>query len=106
MPCPRAAALIFRSLPSFSREAAGFQLPGKCYSVSMSNTDKTTQEPSSLVNQFLIAMPQLQDSYFAHTVIYIWRHSEEGALGLVVNLPIKMQMDEVFEQLGVAYLKN
>lgn len=72
----------------------------------MSNTDKTTQEPTSLVNQFLIAMPQLQDSYFAHTVIYIWRHSAEGTLGLVVNLPIKMQMDEVFEQLGVAYLKN
>jgi|Laugresp1bdmlbsn_1035097.scaffolds.fasta_scaffold06834_2 putative transcriptional regulator len=73
----------------------------------MSNSAKTTtQEHTSLANQFLVAMPQLQDSYFAHTVIYIWRHSEEGALGLVVNLPIKMHLDEVFEQLGVAYLKN
>lgn len=61
---------------------------------------------NSLVNHFLIAMPQLRDSYFANTVIYIWRHSEDGALGLVVNLPIRMQMDEVFEQLGVSCLKN
>lgn len=56
---------------------------------------------TSLVDHFLIAMPQLQDSYFAHTVIYMWRHSEEGALGLVVNLPIRMQLSEVFEQLSM-----
>src|SRR5690606_18388558 len=55
----------------------------------------------SLVDHFLIAMPQLQDSYFANTVIYLWRHTEEGALGLVVNLPIKMQLSEVFEQLNM-----
>jgi putative transcriptional regulator len=61
---------------------------------------------TSLVDHCLIAMPQLRDSYFANTVVYIWRHSEEGALGLVVNLPIKMQLDEVFEQLGVSLLKN
>jgi putative transcriptional regulator len=56
---------------------------------------------NSLVDHFLIAMPQLQDSYFANTVIYMWRHTEEGALGLVVNLPIKMQLSEVFEQLSM-----
>lgn len=54
---------------------------------------------TSLVDHFLIAMPQLQDSYFANTVIYMWRHTHEGALGLVVNLPIKMQLSEIFEQL-------
>lgn len=61
---------------------------------------------NSLVDHFLIAMPQLQDTYFAHSVVYIWRHSDEGALGLVVNLPIGMRMDEVFEELGVAHLKD
>ena len=29
-----------------------------------------------LENQFLIAMPQLTDSYFAHTVTYLWRSEE------------------------------
>jgi putative transcriptional regulator len=62
----------------------------------MSNTTH-----NSLVDHFLIAMPQLQDSYFANTVIYMWRHTHEGALGLVVNLPIKMQLSEIFEQLSM-----
>jgi putative transcriptional regulator len=61
---------------------------------------ETTQH-NSLVDHFLIAMPQLQDSYFANTVIYLWRHTHEGALGLVVNLPLKMQLSEIFEQLGM-----
>lgn len=70
-------------------------------------TEQTaTPEQHSLVNHFLIAMPQLRDSYFANTVIYIWRHTSEGALGLVVNLPIKLQLDEVFEQLGVSDLRG
>lgn len=68
-------------------------------------TTETTDESDSLVDHFLIAMPQLQDSYFANTVIYMWRHSAEGALGLVINLPIKMQLTEIFEQLGMEDLR-
>lgn len=68
-------------------------------------TTETTEENDSLVDHFLIAMPQLQDSYFANTVIYMWRHSAEGALGLVINLPIKMQLTEIFEQLGMEDLR-
>ncbi len=58
-------------------------------------------ESTSLVDHFLIALPQLQNSYFANTVIYMWRHTHEGALGLVVNLPIKMQLSKIFEQLDM-----
>jgi len=55
---------------------------------------------NSLVDHFLIAMPQLQDSYFANTVVYIWRHTpEDGALGIVVNLPISIELWEILEQL-------
>lgn len=61
----------------------------------------STKPHTSLVGHFLIAMPQLQDSYFANTLIYMWRHTEEGALGLVVNLPIRMQLGEIFEQLDM-----
>lgn len=40
----------------------------------------------SLRGQFLVAMPDMQDERFAHTVVFICSHSEdEGAMGLVVN---------------------
>ena len=68
--------------------------------------DSSSKSGTSLVNHFLIAMPQLKDSYFANTVVYMWRHSSEGALGLVVNLPIKMQLAEIFEQLGISDLRD
>ncbi|MEY4641422.1 MAG: hypothetical protein RLZZ227_1416 [Pseudomonadota bacterium] len=66
----------------------------------------STTAHTSLVDHFLIAMPQLQDSYFANTVIYMWRHTHEGALGLVVNLPITMQLTEIFDQLGMKDLRG
>lgn len=72
----------------------------------MSDTAPQDSPTASLENHLLIAMPQLQDSYFANSVIYIWRHSDEGALGLVVNAPIDMTMAEIFEQLGVACLND
>ncbi|MEX2367737.1 MAG: YqgE/AlgH family protein [Pseudohongiellaceae bacterium] len=59
----------------------------------------TDQE--NLTNFFLIAMPQLEDSCFARSVVYMWRHSHEGALGLVVNNPLDMELSEVFEQLDL-----
>lgn len=61
---------------------------------------------SSLENHFLVAMPQLQDSIFANSVVYIWRHSDEGALGIVVNAPIDMDMADIFDQLGVTCLSD
>jgi putative transcriptional regulator len=40
---------------------------------------------SSLAGQFLVASPNMADPRFAHTVIYMVSHGEEGAMGLVVN---------------------
>lgn len=42
----------------------------------------------SLKGQFLIATPDMADERFAETVIYLIAHSEEGAMGLVVNQPV------------------
>ena len=33
-------------------------------------------------------MPQLMDENFSRTVVLLCKHSEEGALGLVVNRPL------------------
>ena len=56
----------------------------------------------SLANHFLIAMPQLADPNFFHSVTYICEHNEDGALGLVINRPLDLQLHEVFEQMGIS----
>jgi putative transcriptional regulator len=47
----------------------------------------------SLEHHFLIAMPSLDDSWFEKTVIYMVEDNEHGAMGLVVNLPHKLDID-------------
>lgn len=54
-----------------------------------------------LEDQFLIAMPQLNDPYFANTVTYLWRHNEEGALGIVINKPLKASIADIFDELDI-----
>jgi putative transcriptional regulator len=41
--------------------------------------------PGYLTGQLLIAMPQMRDSRFHRSVLYICAHSEDGAMGLVIN---------------------
>ena len=40
-----------------------------------------------LTNQFLIAMPSLADPNFHRTVTLMCAHSEDGAMGIVINRP-------------------
>jgi len=54
---------------------------------------------TTLKHQFLFSMPQLQSDFFGSSLIYLCEHSAEGAMGLVVNKPSAMKLDEVFEQL-------
>jgi len=41
-----------------------------------------------LAGQLLVASPTMGDPHFTRTVIYMVRHTDEGALGVVVNRPI------------------
>jgi putative transcriptional regulator len=41
-----------------------------------------------LTGQFLVATPEMRDPNFSRTVIYMVKHDEDGATGLVVNRPI------------------
>jgi len=54
-----------------------------------------------LGNHFLIAMPQLADPNFFHTVTYICEHNAEGALGIVINRPLGLQLGEVFSHMEI-----
>lgn len=56
----------------------------------------------SLANQFLIAMPHLEDPWFNQTVTYLWRHSEEGALGIVINKPSNLRLADLLIELKIS----
>lgn len=55
----------------------------------------------SLMDHFLIAMPAMGDPNFNETVTYICKHDDEGAIGIVVNRPTDMRLEQVFEQLSL-----
>ncbi|MBR9857669.1 MAG: YqgE/AlgH family protein [Gammaproteobacteria bacterium] len=55
----------------------------------------------SLQHHFLIAMPSLKDPFFAGSVTYICEHNDEGAMGLVINIPIDMPLHELLHQLDM-----
>ncbi|MDG1732700.1 MAG: YqgE/AlgH family protein [Thalassotalea sp.] len=52
----------------------------------------------SLENQFLIAMPSLNDPYFHKTVTYICEHNDNGAMGLVINIPVRISLNELLAE--------
>src|SRR5215213_2747458 len=54
-----------------------------------------------LTHHFLIAMPNMADPYFSKTLTYVCEHNARGALGLVVNRPIDMTLQALFERLSL-----
>jgi putative transcriptional regulator len=62
---------------------------------------KTSARAGFLDDQFLIAMPGMKDERFARSVIYICAHSEEGAMGLIINQVQEMLFPDLLVQLGV-----
>lgn len=55
-----------------------------------------------LTGQLLMAMPGLEDSRFERTVIYVCAHSEDGAMGLVINRPCNaIGFPALLEQLDI-----
>jgi putative transcriptional regulator len=53
----------------------------------------------SLAGQLLLASPTLQDPNFARTVVLIGIHSEDGAMGVVLNRPSTATVAEAVPQL-------
>ncbi len=56
---------------------------------------------TNLNNHFLIAMPQMGDPNFFHTVTYLCEHTDEGAMGLVINRPLDITLTDIFEQMSI-----
>ena len=66
------------------------------------NNGMDSQETySSLKNHFLVAMPSLSDGLFANTITFICEHDEQGAMGIVINHPLNLSLDEIFQHLEI-----
>ena len=54
-----------------------------------------------LANQFLIAMPGMVDPNFAGSLIYLFEHTERGAMGLVINRPTEVDLAKLFDKIDL-----
>lgn len=57
--------------------------------------DNPMEVLNTLKDHFLIAMPSLDDPYFKHSVVYICEHDEKGAMGFIINFPVKLTLQEL-----------
>lgn len=57
---------------------------------------------TTLSNHFLIAMPTLADRNFYRTVTFVCEHSNEGAMGIVINRVTDLTLGDILEQLDIA----
>ncbi len=60
-----------------------------------------TKSPQNLKDHFLIAMPSIHAGIFANSLTYICEHSEQGAMGIVINHPLDLRLNEMFEHLEI-----
>jgi len=61
----------------------------------------------NLSNQLLIALPDMQDARFKQAVILVCEHNSDGAMGLVINHPIKdIDTNHIFNELELPQPKD
>ena len=57
---------------------------------------------SVFTHQFLLAMPGMADPNFSGAVVYVAEHSAKGALGLVINRTMDIDLRTLFERIDLA----
>jgi putative transcriptional regulator len=63
---------------------------------------KTSQDSSfDLTGHFLLAMPAMADPTFNNSVIYLVEHNAKGAMGIVVNQPMRLSVADLFKRLDL-----
>ena len=63
-----------------------------------------TQSGASLAGQLLVAAPEMTDPRFRQTVILMVQHDKQGALGIVINRPVKEM--PISQLLGALHLDS
>lgn len=61
-------------------------------------------EGNFLTGKLLIAMPSMQDAWFERAVVYLCAHSEEWAMGLMLNRLVEsLSFPDLLDQLGIEH---
>ncbi|UYN95175.1 MAG: YqgE/AlgH family protein [Enhydrobacter sp.] len=57
---------------------------------------------ASLVGRFLVAAPTMPDERFQKSVVFVCKHDDDGALGIIVNNKVEdLPLAQVYKQLGI-----
>lgn len=59
--------------------------------------NNNTEVLNTLKDHLLIAMPSLTDPYFKHSVVYLCEHDDKGAMGFIINYPVKLTLQELLK---------
>jgi putative transcriptional regulator len=93
-------AQINEPSPGVTRWVARFA-PALLIIVVLTASDSPTAE-SYLAGQLLVATPNMRDPRFVETVIYMVKHSAEGAMGIIINRPLtKGTIEDLLKGIGV-----
>ena len=85
---------------AFRRRALWFSL-AVLIGAFLTPSDSRTAE-SYFAGQLLVATPDMRDPRFVETVIYMVKHSADGAMGIVINRPIaKGSIEELLKGVDV-----
>ncbi len=62
---------------------------------------------ASLVGRFLVAAPSMPDQRFQKSVVFMCKHDQDGALGIIVNNAVDdLPLAQVYKQLGIEGAKK
>jgi len=63
---------------------------------------RTKPSPQYLTGKLLVARPKMPDPRFRNTVIFLAKHDDDGAFGLIVNRPLgEIDYANLIENLGI-----
>jgi putative transcriptional regulator len=54
-----------------------------------------------LKDHFLLAMPTIEGGIFGGSITYMCEHGEAGAMGIVINQPLELTLEEIFDHLDI-----
>ena len=54
----------------------------------------------NLTDYFLVAMPDMEDQFFEGSVVYNCEHNDDGVMGVCINKPSPLTMNQFFEAIN------
>ena len=61
-----------------------------------------SDDSQSMRDHFLLAMPTLSEGPFANSITYVCEHNSGGAMGIMINHPLDLCVEEILEHLSLS----